>query len=147
MRDYSTLFQRAALGQVAFLVWCLAFFGVDPLQVNPLPIQIVLLVAAAVLLAGSLPGMFLATALARVGERGARRLIVLFAIALPLGLTLIGTGLVMDSYRIHAAEQDSSSLWRLIFDVAMVIIQGVSLGVNIATLSRSSNPGPRGSGA
>jgi hypothetical protein len=91
--------------------------------------------------------MFIAKALAAVGERGARRLIVVFALAIPLGVIVIGARLALDSYRVHAIEQDSMSLWGLIFDVGMVLIQGVSLGVNLATLSRSGQPGPQGSGA
>src|SRR3990172_2327726 len=147
MKDHMTLFQRAALGQVGFLVWCLAFFGVDPLQVNSLALQIVLLLGAAVLLVGSVPGMFISRALAAVGERGARRLIVVFALAIPLGVIVIGARLALDRYRIHAIEQDSISLWGLIFDLGMVLIQGVSLAVNLATLSSSRKPGPQGSEA
>ena len=93
------------------MVWCLAFFGVDPLQVNPLALQIVLLLGAVVLLVRSVPGMFISRALAAVGERGARRLIVVFALAIPLGVIVIGARLALDSYRIHAIEQDSMSLW------------------------------------
>lgn len=147
MRDHSTLFQRAALGQVLFLVWCLAYLGVDPLQINTVPAQIVLLLAAAVLLVASLPGMFLPRMLARLGERGAARLTILFALALPLGLMLVGGVLALDSYRIYAAEQDPASLWKLVFDGAIVLIQVVSLGVNLITLSSSAKPGSQGSRA
>ena len=147
MRDHSTLFQRAALGQVLFLVWCLAYLGVDPLQINTVPAQIVLVLAAAVLLIGSLPGMFLARALASLGERGAARLTVVFAVALPLGLMLVGVLLALDSYRIYALEQDPVSLWRLVFDGAIVLTQAVSLGVNLVTLSSPAKPGSQGSGA
>lgn len=147
MRDHTTLVRRAALGQVGFLVWCLAFFGVDPLQVNPPAMQIVLLLGAVVLLVGSVPGMFISRALTAVGERGARRLIVVFALAIPLGVIVLGARLALDSYRIHAIEQDSMSLWGLIFDVGMVLIQGVCLAVNLATLSSSGKPGPQCSAA
>jgi hypothetical protein len=147
MRDVSILFRRAALGQVGFLVWSVAFFGVDPLQVTVLPLQILLLLAAAFLLVGSFPGMIIAKALAEVGERGARRLIIVFATALPLGVMLLGAGLVLDSDHIHAVEQDPSSLWRLVLEAGMVIIQGVSLIVNLATLAMPRKPGPQGFGA
>jgi hypothetical protein len=119
----------------------------DPLQINPLAVQILLLLAAAILLAGSFPGMPIFRALTSVSERGARRLTVVFAIALPLGVMMIGAGLVLDSFRIYAVEQDSSSLWRLVFDTGFLVIQGVSLAVNLATLFGSRKPGAQRSGA
>lgn len=140
MQEHSSLFKRAALGQVVFGIWYFGFFGVDPLQVNSVPLQITCLLFAGLLAVGSIPGMYLSRALDRVAERSARRITVVLALGLPVLALAVGARLAVDSLRIHGIEQDAISLAGLIFDVGIVVIEGVSLVVNLATLAARKQP-------
>ena len=146
MVDYPKLIRRAALGQVAFLIWCLLFFGIDPLGLTSIPLRAIYVALAAVLLFGSLPGRFIWRGLAAVGARGVRWMMVVLSTGLPLYLIVIGVNVALGSYRIYQIEQDLPALWRLAFDVGFTMIQFLSLCINVVTLF-AREPGSAGGSA
>ena len=147
MIDYPKLVRRATLGQIAFLIWCLLFFGIDPLGLTSSPLRAIYVALAVVLLFGSLPGRFIWRGITAIGARGVRWMMVVFSVGMPLVAIAVGVGLAVDSYHIYQIEKDLPALWSLAFDAGFTTIQFLSLCINVVTLFTRRKPVSAGGSA
>lgn len=140
MVELPRVVRRTLLGVVLFAIGQLVYDGIDPHGIFSLPASAVQIVLAVVLVAGIVPGSYLANMIRRFSERASyvsRRRVALIAIGGPL-LILAGYTYFASTELAWLSRTDDPetriSLW---FSIAIALIELAILTLNLLDLGRS----------
>lgn len=148
MIELTRTVRRALMGIILLGILQFVLGGlIDPYGIHSIASRTVQILLAIVLLAGIVPGSYLARVVRLTGERASalpRRRVMLIAIGAPLVILTAYAYFAVGELRLSLRIDDRPSLASLWFSLAIALIQLAILTLNLLDLSRSSS---RSSGA
>lgn len=142
MVELPRVVRRTALGVVLLAIGQLVYDGIDPHGIFSIPARVVQILMAVVLLAGIVPGSYLANMIRRFSERASyvsRRRMALIAIGGPLLILAGYTFFASTDLASLSRFDDPETRIRLWFSIAIALIQLAILTLNLLDLARSSS--------
>ena len=142
MVESPRIVRRATLGVVLLAIGQLVLDGIDPQGIFSVFARVVQIALAVVLLAGILPGSFLANAIRRFSQRASavpRRRVTCIAIGGPLLIFAVQAYFASSDLASLSRIDNEGTRIRLWFSIAMALIQLAILTLNSFDLARSSS--------
>ncbi|MGH2619652.1 MAG: hypothetical protein ACRDHG_03650 [Anaerolineales bacterium] len=142
MAELPRVVRRTALGVVLLAIGQLLLDGIDPYGIFSTASRGLQIALAIVLLAGILPGSYLASAIRRFSERASnvpRWRVTLIAIGGPLLIFAVQAYFSFGDLAFLSRFDDPARLISLWFSIPIALIQLAILTLNLLDLSRSSS--------
>ena len=142
MVELPRVIRRATQGVVLLGIGQLVLDGIDPHGIFSVPARAVQIVLAIVLLAGIVPGSYLANVIRRFSERASsvsHRRVALIAIGGPLLILAIQAYFASTDLASLSRIDNPGTRIRMLFSIAIALIQLAILTLNAIDLARSSS--------